>query len=95
MESIAAIELDLVLLGAAEPGGIVGQKGLPGADLGVVLCELDEGFKGLWFTHQHRSVRQAVGLAGWWYRWSEWPSAKDPSGLAAERKVLWRLVAPA
>ena len=86
--------MDLVLLGAAEPDGVAGQKELPGTDLGVVLCELGEGFKGLWITHQHRSVRQAVGPAGWWYRWSEWPSAKGPSGLAAERKVLWRLVAP-
>jgi hypothetical protein len=76
--SIAAIVLDLVLLGAALPVAVAGQEELPGTNLSVVLSEFGEGFKGLWIPHQHRSIRQAVGLAGWWCRWSEWPSAKGP-----------------
>ena len=74
----------------------VAAKGkLPGADLGVVLCKLGEGFKSLWIPNQHGSVRYAIAPAGWWYGRSKWPPAKGPYGLAAERKVLWRLVAPA
>jgi hypothetical protein len=63
--SIAAAVLDLVLLGAALPVAIAGQEELPGTNLSVVLCEFGEGFKGLWIPYQHRSIRQAIGLAGW------------------------------
>ena len=47
MGSVAAIVLDLVLLGVAFPVAVVGQVMLPGTNLGVVLCEFGEGFKGL------------------------------------------------
>ena len=42
---------------------------LPWADLSVVLCELSEGFKGLWVPNQYCRIRQAVVPTGWWYRW--------------------------
>ena len=95
MGSIAAIVLDLILPGPALLVAIAGLQQLAGADPSVVLCELGEGFESLWISHQRRSIRQAVGLAGWWCKWSKWPSAKGPQGLAAERKVLWRFIAPA
>ena len=65
---------------------------LPGTNLGVVLCELSEGFEGLWISYRHRSIREAVGPVGGWYRWSEWPSVEGPQGLATEREVFWYLV---
>jgi hypothetical protein len=74
--SIAATVPDPALPGAALPVAIAGQGKLPGTNLSVVLCEFGEGFKGLWIPYQHRSIRQAVGLARWWRRWSEWPSVK-------------------
>ena len=46
--SIAAVVLDLPLLGAALLAAVAGLQELAGADLGVVLCKLDKGFKGLW-----------------------------------------------
>ena len=55
--SIAAVVLDLVLLGAALPVAVARQEELPGTNLSVVLCELDEGFKGLWVPYQGRSIR--------------------------------------
>ena len=36
---------------------VAAQGELPGADLGVVLCELDKGFKGLWISNQRGSIR--------------------------------------
>ena len=39
--------LDLVLLGAALLAVVAGLQELAGADLGIVLCESDKGFKGL------------------------------------------------
>ena len=54
---VAAIVLDLVLLGVALPVAVAGQVMLPGANLGVVLSEFGEGFKGLWVPYQHRCKR--------------------------------------
>ncbi len=48
---IAAIVLDLVLLGAALLAAVAGLQELAGADLGVVLCKFDKGFKGLWIAY--------------------------------------------
>jgi hypothetical protein len=45
---VAAIVLDLVLRGAALLAAVAGLQELAGADLGVVLCKFDKGFKGLW-----------------------------------------------
>ena len=39
--------LDLVLLGAVLLAAVAGLLKLAGADVGVVLCESDNGFKGL------------------------------------------------
>jgi hypothetical protein len=39
--------LDLVLLGAVLLAAVAELQELAGADLGVVLCESDKGFKGL------------------------------------------------
>jgi hypothetical protein len=44
---VAAIVLDLVLLGAVLLAAVAELQELAGADLGVVLCESDKGFKGL------------------------------------------------
>ena len=51
MGSVAAIVLDLVLLGAALLAAVTGLQELAGADLGVVLCKFDKGFKGLWLAY--------------------------------------------
>ena len=48
---VAAIVLDLVLLGAALLAAVAGLQELAGADLGVVLCKFDKGFKGLCITY--------------------------------------------
>ena len=53
----AAIVLDLVLLGAALLAAVAGLQELAGADLGVVLCKFDKGFKGLWIAYQCCSIR--------------------------------------
>ena len=66
------------LIVAGPLAAVAEQRELPGANLSVVLCELGEGFEGLWIPRQHRSIGYAVGPAGWWYRWSERPSAKGP-----------------
>jgi hypothetical protein len=50
-EEVAAIVLDLVLLGAALLAAVAGLQELAGADLGVVLCKFDKGFKGPWITY--------------------------------------------
>jgi hypothetical protein len=47
----AAIVLDLVLLGAALLAAVAALQELAGADLGVVLCKFDKGFKGLCITY--------------------------------------------
>jgi hypothetical protein len=47
----AAIVLDLVLLGAALLAAVAARQELAGADLGVVLCKFDKGFKGLCITY--------------------------------------------
>jgi hypothetical protein len=39
--------IDLVLLGAVLLAAAAGLQELAGADLGVVLCKSDKGFKGL------------------------------------------------
>ena len=51
-------------------GGVVKLGVLPWANLSVVLCELDEGFKGLWVSNQYRRVRQTVIPTEWWYSWT-------------------------
>jgi hypothetical protein len=48
---VAAIVLDLVLPGAALLAAVAALQELAGADLGVVLCKFDEGFKGLWIAY--------------------------------------------
>jgi hypothetical protein len=36
---------------------VAAQGGLPGADLGIVLRELGEGFESLWIPNQRGSIR--------------------------------------
>jgi hypothetical protein len=36
---------------------VAAQGELPGADLSVVLCELDKGFESLWISNQRGSIR--------------------------------------
>jgi hypothetical protein len=48
---VAAIVLDLVLLGAALFASVRGLQQLARADLGVVLCKFDKGFKSLWIAY--------------------------------------------
>ena len=43
--------LDLLLLGAALLAAVAGLQELARADLGVILREFDEGFKGLWILY--------------------------------------------
>jgi hypothetical protein len=57
---------------------VVVGRGLLFADLGVVLRELEEGFKGLWIPDQRCSIRQTIALAGWWHRWLQWLLSKNP-----------------
>jgi hypothetical protein len=48
---VAAVVLDLVLLGAALLAAVAGLQELAGANLGVVLCKFEKGFKGPWITY--------------------------------------------
>ena len=48
MGSIAAVVLNLLLLGAASLAAVAGLQVLAGADPDVVLCESNKSFKGLW-----------------------------------------------
>jgi hypothetical protein len=48
---VAAIVLDLVLLGAALFAAVAGLQELAGTNLGIELCKSNKGFKGLWVSY--------------------------------------------
>lgn len=92
-----AVLLDLVPLGAElEPSVMAsltavlsqGREGYRRQTFIIVLCELGEGFKGLWILNQHSSIRKAVSPTGRWYRWPKWPSVEGRRGLAAQHEQM-------